>query len=632
MTVAHNSDEWRWADPSGQQRKIRADELRAALASGVIAPNAPVWRPGYAEWQPANTVAELMTSALSAENGVLLNVPPPPLAIVAVQHAYEGETHLAEGGEEPPPPPPYVPLPPKSTPELTPSAPPQAPPPSSVEETFRVSAANNPAAKLIDACATPESDPTLKAPPKPPAVRTGTLIGFAPTAEAGLPPVQSEATDELSASHLIPAESAPDLEPSVPLSANDGSESVHLPFRPSRADQLRVAVKNAEKVAKAKPQMVAMAGGAVLLGLFGIVALSSRGGKAPVSVASVASGGVKTKPSAPVPSCVVLSEGRSIAPHASSQVGIEVVASKDRIGLGFAASPRKAISLSIDPTTFEMVAKAPVEVPRIAHVLPLPMSRGDNRFSTVVDSDLAEAPLTMKRTFLVGDRLEVGVRDKALVIAKSTGDYADMFSLADGEGGVDALRAVPIGNDEGVAVAFRRGGSSIWLGIAMRDAGELKSMGLFRFAGSSAKVGAPSVVALGTEVLVSWADRASPNAPWTVKTGRWGREGLSQPKDFNLPKGGKGEQGMSPALVAVDKRHALLAWTEGPVSSHEVRAQLISLEGEGVGAPLSLSNAAANAGQAQGALLPSGKGLFAFLVERGKELQLNATSISCASE
>ena len=83
------NDHWRWADPGGQQRRVRTDELRAALSAGLIAPNTPVWRSGWTEWQPAHDVPELTSSALSAANGVVQNIPPPPLAMLAAQREYE---------------------------------------------------------------------------------------------------------------------------------------------------------------------------------------------------------------------------------------------------------------------------------------------------------------------------------------------------------------------------------------------------------------------------------------------------------------------------------------------------------------------------------------------------------------
>ena len=123
-----NTDLWRWADPDGQQRKVRFDELRAALAAGVIAPNTPVWRSGWAAWQPAHEVPELTSASVGGANGVVLNIPPPPLAMLAVQQEYEAAAGAlapaapkAPAEDEPPPPPRYVPVPTK-TPSIHPSS------------------------------------------------------------------------------------------------------------------------------------------------------------------------------------------------------------------------------------------------------------------------------------------------------------------------------------------------------------------------------------------------------------------------------------------------------------------------------------------------------------------------------
>src|SRR5262245_23941393 len=112
-----SSDLWRWADPDGQQRTVRLDELRAALAGGLIAPNTPVWKEGWSGWKAAFEVPELTSASIGGANGVVLNIPPPPLAMVAVQQAYESLAPPAppEKSEEPPPPPRYVPVPTKGS-------------------------------------------------------------------------------------------------------------------------------------------------------------------------------------------------------------------------------------------------------------------------------------------------------------------------------------------------------------------------------------------------------------------------------------------------------------------------------------------------------------------------------------
>ena len=92
-----NQTEWRWADPTGQQRLVREDELRAAIASGVIPANAPVWTRGWSGWKPAHDVPEL--SGKAPTNG-------------------DAHKPAATGPAEPPPPPRYVPLAPTTQPVI----------------------------------------------------------------------------------------------------------------------------------------------------------------------------------------------------------------------------------------------------------------------------------------------------------------------------------------------------------------------------------------------------------------------------------------------------------------------------------------------------------------------------------
>ena len=186
--------EWRWADPTGQQRLVRTDELRAALSSGLIPANAPVWRKGWPEWKPAHDVPELTTSALAAANGVLLNVPPPPLFVVAAQSEFEaGPDSAAE--EEPPLPPRYVPMeapkPPTIPPvvdvkkeEKKPKEPPKIPPAPVAAQPKPKDPLKIPPAPT-KAAASPKAPPVAAkpaSPAKPPPPAAGA------TRNAGIPP------------------------------------------------------------------------------------------------------------------------------------------------------------------------------------------------------------------------------------------------------------------------------------------------------------------------------------------------------------------------------------------------------------------------------------------------------------
>jgi hypothetical protein len=113
-----NVTEWRWADPTGQQRLVREDELRAALKTGVIPQNAPVWRRGWTGWKPAHDVPELMGRAPAPVNGSG-DVPPPPAFIQAAQNVFEGKPQPPPTGPaEPPPPPRYVPMAASTVPQI----------------------------------------------------------------------------------------------------------------------------------------------------------------------------------------------------------------------------------------------------------------------------------------------------------------------------------------------------------------------------------------------------------------------------------------------------------------------------------------------------------------------------------
>lgn len=164
-----NDDQWRWADPTGQQRLVRTDELRAALASGAIPSNAPVWRAGWSAWQVASDVPELQSSAVAAANGVLPNIPPPPAFVVAAQSQFEGkpDRSAAAPPREPPPPPRYVPAA-RAAPPVAPPAPVVAPKP--VEKKAPAPSPKAPPAQPKAApppSAQPAAAPAPATPPKP---------------------------------------------------------------------------------------------------------------------------------------------------------------------------------------------------------------------------------------------------------------------------------------------------------------------------------------------------------------------------------------------------------------------------------------------------------------------------------
>ena len=91
---------------------------------------------------------------------------------------------------------------------------------------------------------------------------------------------------------------------------------------------------------------------------------------------------------------------------------------------------------------------------------------------------------------------------------------------------------------------------------------------------------------------------------------------------------------MSPAIAAAGQGRFVIAWTEGPVSNHQVRAQTISGSGAPIGMAMGISDSGVNAGQAQLAILPDGHGVVAYLASSGdgarrRAYEVLATPIVC---
>jgi hypothetical protein len=212
---------------------------------------------------------------------------------------------------------------------------------------------------------------------------------------------------------------------------------------------------------------------------------------------------------------------------------------------------------------------------------------------------------------------------------------AKLWSI-DGAGDVDALRAVAIETDgaKGFAVAFRRAGA-IWVGAAVGDPLAPKGE-LVKLASLGTQVGAPALAASGNTLHVAWADRAATSDPWSLRLARLAiGDATADASNFPAPAGGLGSNLMSPGIAAVGADRFLLAWTEGPVAAHQVRAQTLDAQGKAVGDPLTISPATLNAGQPQPAVLADGRGLVAFVAQAGdarrRTYDVMASQVACGA-
>ena len=347
---------------------------------------------------------------------------------------------------------------------------------------------------------------------------------------------------------------------------------------------------------------------------------------------------VATPPPAPSPAtvaasvslgdCKVTAQAHALAPRALVGPGIEAVPLESGIAIGFASSARDAVAIRLDPGALSVTATARSRVAGgdARRVTPM-LVRG--KLAAMGDADRRGDRLAGRRIVATTPPIDIGVADGAIAWAPHRKDsWAKVFAL-EGEGPVEALRGVPLSGGKGLAVAFRQGGA-IWVGTATGEA-VLEGGKLARIDGLG-QVGSPALATSGDAVVVAWADRASKDEEWQI---RWTKLTVGAapgaPSTFPLPPGGLGSHAMSPALAGLGGGRFLLAWAEGPVSSHQVRAANIGADGAMSGAPLDISSPGINAGQPEVEVGADGRGVVAFFAAKGKAFEVHATPIACGA-
>ncbi|MDB4933106.1 MAG: Basic proline-rich protein [Labilithrix sp.] len=712
-----SNDLWRWADPDGQQRRVRLDELRAALAGGLIAPNTPVWRAGWKVWQSAHEVPELTSSALSAANGVVPNIPPPPLAMLAHQHAFESKAGGSfsppampvQNNDEPPPPPHYVPLPTKAT-----SIPPGAPSSGRLPSLAPPAAGSAPSVGGVGPGGPMihSSLPTTIGLPPPPEI---VALANAQKAAAAPPPPVAHAPvngghakdpmiEELSGSMLLD-DSQPGLAPSprrgiggdggfgghgaggMPpptdpvIRGDDGRASMSdddVAGLPPRRPGLTLILDDLNEMKAGRPPknkllvgVVAVVALSVLISLLALVVSLFRGkpselpegttARAGSSTASGAGSGstaaatgtskstataatpvpaptpaatTETKPASGEPSlgdCTMAGEAHVVSPRAFMPAGVEAVAVPGAIALGFAIDPRNGVGVTVDPASIGITTTVKAralggDARRMSPIL----EKG--KLTLVPGVDKKFDKLVGRRVVATNPPIDIGIAEGALVWAPhDQNSYAKVVAL-EGEGMIDAIRAVPLAsnNARGIAFTFRRG-NAVYVGVAKGDSVLNVEGPLSRIPGLG-QVGSPAIATSGDTILVAWSDRATAQEPWQVRWTKLAPGGAPDaPKQMAIPDGGLGTQAMSPSMAGLGAGRFVMAWSEG-TPTHQVRAMTMNADGSPSGTPMALSAAGVNAGQPQVAIGPDGRGVVGFLAAKGKAAEIHATPVACSTK
>ncbi|WXA83002.1 hypothetical protein LV483_44530 [Pendulispora rubella] len=373
------------------------------------------------------------------------------------------------------------------------------------------------------------------------------------------------------------------------------------------------------------------------------VAMTTTGSSASAAAPEKKHEVIEVPPPAVAPSvpCSIVGQPKSIAPQVVVQSGVEVASAGQGLALGFASAPKEGVTLLLDPATLaasaEHTSKAADVVRRVTPVPPSHAGGKEGAPSAAISLDRKGDAVEGRRTSSGPAPVDFGVANGHIVWAPRGENKSSALWAVAGEGPVEALRAVPLdGAERGYAMTFRRG-TSIWTGVVAAGDKSLVTKGeLTEVKGLGPQVGSPSIAASGDTVLVLWADRANADEPWSLRYRRWQASGTvtsdgaaETAKTFTVPAGGLGAPFMSPSVAPLGQGRFLVVWTEGPVSSHQVRAQTLDAEGAPQGSAFTVSSDGANAGQGQAAVLPDGRGAVAYLVAGGKGFELMATSVSC---
>jgi hypothetical protein len=329
--------------------------------------------------------------------------------------------------------------------------------------------------------------------------------------------------------------------------------------------------------------------------------------------------------------CRLVGAPRTLAAKATVSAGVEARAFGADLAVGYAASDTEGVVLRLDPTSLSILATVTgTSKSAIRRVSPV-LSPG-GAIGLAVDTDRKNDVLRSRRTVSVDPPLQIGASASNLVWAQRIGGpVAGKLWPIDGHGEVDSIRsaASDVAGDPILALVFRRKNVVGVGSVRVGDAPTPKSP-LTYFNGLGPNVGAPAVAAIDGVILTAWADRAGPEAPWSLRVVRFnGGVPSGEPRMFAAPPGGKGGSMISPSIAPLQQKGFLFVWSEGPASERGVRAAALSAAGETIGPAIDVSSAGANAGQAQAALASSGHGVVAYLQSTGGGFELVAMPVTC---
>lgn len=608
-----------WLAADGARMSGSGRDLRAGLRTGVLHSGTLVWRSGWAEWLPANRVAELAAAIAEAM--------PAPSSFGTIGPARRSPlpSHPATPPSSHPPPPPKRAR--AAMPTLSEE---QSVAPATA--TLRPPGAVPPPARGVPVPALDSSPRAVMTPVPnfgPPGGRLETPL------PAPMPAVVNRA---------LLAEPAPQsVEPPVAATLEGAARAATALRRTPVPEGTAQAGADAEGAMRRPPQesllkigrigldsrTVVMAlsalSGALLVALVGLMVLRapSKNLASPEARPQSSSAPPPTNPPTVAASCrlalpaakIATSVERSVAPYAALQEKVGGLA------LGIAETKTKGVGLLVDPKTLDVSPVFEEEgKDAVRGVVPLARSGSLTFF---VDRD--DRTLRSAHTIDAVPPFTLGVSDAGFsrVFAGST----SLIWQLDPSAKITEPRSAAI-PDYGYGVTFRRGGQSgaVLLGFVAND-GEKKSE-LVEVPAAPPFLGTPVIAGSSAGALIAFAGRDAPNATWKLYVSL-AKPG-SEPGPARELTAGSGGGAISPAVAALGGDRWLLQWTEGSSTQYHVHVQTFAADLSPLGPSLAVSPKGANAGQ--GALATFGEGAATlFILTTAGHDELWGATLACAN-
>lgn len=597
-----------WLAADGTRLSGSGRELRAALRTGALRSATLVWRSGWAEWLPANRVAELATAVAEA------TAAPSSFGTLGTKRSSPTAKRPSSG---PPPPPSRA----------------RAAMPTLSEEqgvlpataTLRPPGAVPPPARGVPVPALDSSPRTTMTPiPSfgPPGGRVDTPL------PAALPAVVNRA--------LLPPPPSiePPLDSTLEVAPQISTEARRTPVEPLLAAHAQ-ALGSAQRARQDSVVKIGRIGldsrsvvmalsalsGALLVALLALVLSRSQSKSPTPEVRPQASNEPAPSPPKAPPGCRLALPAARIAESVERSVPpyVAKLEKEAALALGMAESKSKGLGLRVDPSTLDVLPAFEEEgKDAVRGVVPLTRSGSLTFF---VDRD--DRALRSAHTIDAVPPFTLGVSDAGFsrVVAGS----ASLIWQLDPSAKITEPRSAQLA-DYGYGVTFRRGGQSgaVLLGFVSND-GEKKSE-LAEVPAAPKFLGTPVIAGSSAGALIAFAGRDAPNAAWKLF--------VSQALPGKAPSpareltAGSGGGAISPTLAALSGGRWLVQWTEGSSAQYHVHVQSFAADLSPIGQSIAVSPKGANAGQ--GALANFADGaLTLFILTTAGHDELWGATLAC---